>query len=65
VIRIRLSIIGFFKVFLRVQTDAPWVRIAAMTAGAVGFVTILAWIMVLEFPAGLLQDVLALPWPIG
>ena len=52
-------------VFLRVKTDAPWERIAAMTAGAVGIVTVLAWIMVLEFPAGLLQDVLALPWPIG
>ena len=36
-----------------------------MTAGAVGFVTALAWIMVLDFPAGLLQDVLVLPWPIG
>ena len=24
-----------------------------MTAGAVGFVTVLAWIMVLEFPTGL------------
>ena len=64
-IRLRLSIIGIFMVFLRVKTDAPWVRIAAMTAGAVGFVTVLAWIMVLEFPAGLLQDVLALPWPVG
>lgn len=64
-IRLRLSIIGIFMVFLRVKTDAPWVRIAAMTAGAVGIVTVLAWIMVLEFPAGLLQDVLALPWPIG
>ena len=63
-IRLRLSIIGIFMVFLRVKTDAPWVRIAAMTAGAVGIVTVLAWIMVLEFPAGLLQDVLALPWPI-
>ena len=64
-IRLRLSIIGIFMVFLRVKTDPPWVRIAAMTAGAVGIVTVLAWIMVLEFPAGLLQDVLALPWPIG
>ena len=63
-IRLRLSIIGIFMAFLRVKTDAPWVRIAAMTAGAVGIVTVLAWIMVLEFPAGLLQDVLALPWPI-
>ena len=60
-----LSIVGFFAVFLRVKTDASWGRIAAMTAGGVGFVTALAWIMVLDFPRGMLQDVLLLPWPIG
>ena len=60
-----LSIIGFFVIFLRVKSEASWIRIAAMTTGGVGFVTALAWIMVLDFPRGLLQDVFELPWPIG
>ena len=60
-----LSIIGFFIIFLRVKSDASWIRIIVMTTGGVGFVTALAWIMVLDFPRGLLQDVFRLPWPIG
>jgi hypothetical protein len=60
-----LSIVGFFVIFLRVNSEASWIRIAAVTTGGVGFVTALAWIMVLDFPRGLLQDVFELPWPIG
>ena len=60
-----LSIVGFFVVFLRNKTDASWLRIALMTAGGVGFISALAWIMVLDFPGGLLQDIFILPWPIG
>jgi hypothetical protein len=36
-----------------------------MTTGGVGFVTAFAWIMVLDFPRGLLQNVFELLWPIG
>lgn len=60
-----LSIVGFFVVFLRVKTDASWPRVAALTAGGVGFVTALAEVMVLDFPRGLLQHAFVLPWPIG
>ena len=60
-----LSIVGFFLVFLRNKTSASWTRILFMTAGGVGFISALAWIMVLDFPGGLLQDIFILPWPIG
>ncbi|MEK9645209.1 MAG: tripartite tricarboxylate transporter permease [Alphaproteobacteria bacterium] len=60
-----LAIIGFFVIFLRVKTDATWLRIATMTVCGVGFISALAWIMVLDFPGGLLQDAFVLPWPIG
>ena len=60
-----LSIVGFFLLFLRVKTDASWTRIAVMTGCGVGFVSALAWIMVLDFPGGVLQEAFVLPWPIG
>ncbi len=60
-----LAIVGFFVIFLRVKTDATWLRIALLTIGGVGFISALAWIMVLDFPGGLLQDAFVLPWPIG
>lgn len=60
-----LSIVGFFLLFLRVKTDASWPHILALTFGGVGFISALAWIMVLDFPGGLLQDAFVLPWPIG
>ncbi len=60
-----ISIVGFFVVFLRRKTEAGYPLIFALTAGGVGFVTALAWIMVLDFPRGLLQEIFVLPWPIG
>jgi len=59
-----LAIIVFFVAFLRAKSDASWARIATMTAAGVGFITALSWIMVLNFPGGLLQDLYDLPWPL-
>ena len=59
-----LSIVGFFLVFLRIESDASWARIAVMTVCGVGFITALSDVMVLDFPGGLLQDYFSLPWPL-
>ena len=59
-----LSITAFFIIFLRIKSDASWLRIAVMTISGVGFVTALSWIMVLDFPGGLLQYHVDLPWPL-
>jgi putative tricarboxylic transport membrane protein len=59
-----LAIIGFFIVFLRVKSDASWLRIGIMTICGVGFITGLSWIMLLNFPGGLLQYYFDLPWPL-
>ena len=59
-----ISIIGFFIVFLRSRSDASWTRIAVMTACGVGFITALSYLMVLDFPGGLLQYYFHLPWPL-
>jgi TctA family transporter len=60
-----LSIIGFFLSFLRVHSDASWTRILTMTGCGVGFITALSWIMVLDFPGGVLQYYVRLPWPLS
>ncbi|MDX1483319.1 MAG: tripartite tricarboxylate transporter permease [Alphaproteobacteria bacterium] len=59
-----LAITGFFLVFLRARSDASWIRILIMTACGVGFITALSWIMVLDFPGGVLQYYVKLPWPL-
>ncbi|MBT5455467.1 MAG: tripartite tricarboxylate transporter permease [Rhodospirillaceae bacterium] len=60
-----LAISGFFIIFLRQQSDASWARILTMTLCGVGFITGLSWIMVLDFPGGLLQYFVQLPWPLS
>ncbi|MDA0652120.1 MAG: tripartite tricarboxylate transporter permease [Proteobacteria bacterium] len=60
-----LAITGFFIIFLRAQSDASWIRILTMTGCGVGFITALSWIMVLDFPGGLLQYYVELPWPLS
>jgi TctA family transporter len=60
-----LAITGFFLIFLRARSDASWLRILILTSCGVGFITALSWIMVLDFPGGLLQHYVKLPWPLS
>jgi len=60
-----LAITGFFILFLKKESDASWARILTMTVCGVGFITGLSWVMVLDFPGGLLQYWFALPWPLS
>ena len=55
----------FFVVFLRVKAQTGWPKTALLTGCAMGFLLMLAHIMVLDFPRGLLQETFFLPWPIG
>ena len=54
----------FFVVFLRVRAGASWVRTAILTAGSLSVVLVLGYFLVLDFPRGLLQDMVDLPWPL-
>ncbi len=58
-----LALIIFFVAFLRLRADAPWRRTIILTASAAGFVTLLAGALSLNFPSGLLQDMVDMPWP--
>ncbi|MCW8885172.1 MAG: tripartite tricarboxylate transporter permease [Motiliproteus sp.] len=60
-----IAIAVFFVAFLLLKARASWSRVAFLTGTGVGFLTGLAHVMVLDFPRGLLQDMVELPWPIG
>ncbi len=55
----------FFVIFLRLREKLPWTRIAIMTVGGMGFLIFLAGVLNRDFPAGLLQDLIDLPWPLA
>jgi hypothetical protein len=58
-----LAIALFFVIFLRTKSEAGWPAIALMTAATIGVLSIMSYVFVLEFPRGLLQQAVALPWP--
>ena len=58
-----LAIALFFVVFLKTKSDARWSSIALMTGATLGVLSALSYAFVLEFPSGLLQDFVPLPWP--
>jgi putative tricarboxylic transport membrane protein len=58
-----LALALFFVVFLRTQSDARWWAIGSMTASMLAVLSAFSYFLVLEFPSGLLQQILPLPWP--
>jgi hypothetical protein len=54
----------FFALFLLVEARASALRNAVLTASAILFLAAMSHVFVLDFPRGLLQDRVELPWPI-
>jgi hypothetical protein len=54
----------FFAAFLHLEARAPIARNALLTASAVLFLTAMSHIFVLDFPRGLLQELVEMPWPL-
>ncbi|KND17509.1 tricarboxylate transporter, partial [Pannonibacter phragmitetus] len=57
------ALLLFFPVFLIVRARAGLLATLLMTAGAAGVILTLAWALSLNFPSGMLQDAMDLPWP--
>ena len=53
----------FFVAFLRLRVKVGWGRIALMTTGGVGLLLVMASALHRDFPPGILQDLVELPWP--
>ncbi|WP_432255532.1 tripartite tricarboxylate transporter permease [Limimaricola sp. AA108-03] len=57
------ALLLFFPAFLLLRARTRLVPAALMTASAAGVVLLLAWALSLNFPYGLAQEHMALPWP--
>ena len=53
----------FFVAFLRLRAGLAWGRTVLLTAGGIGGLLFLARMLRRDFPPGLLQELLDLPWP--
>lgn len=60
-----LALIGFLTAFLRVRAGASWGKTALLTTCGVVFICIMAGSLNRDFPPGLLQSAVDLPWPLG
>ena len=59
-----IAIVAFFILFLRGDARVSWARTVVLTGAAAAFLLVLADALVLDFPPGVLQDSVDLPWPI-
>ncbi|WP_439549169.1 tripartite tricarboxylate transporter permease [Falsiroseomonas sp.] len=59
-----LASIVFFLAFLRVAAKCTWTKTLVLTAIANGGLVAVADVLVLDFPSGLLQSMIDLPWPL-
>ena len=55
----------FFVTFLLLRAQAGLVRALILTACGVGFIVTMAGLLNRSFPSGVLQELVALPWPLG
>lgn len=59
-----LGVAAFFLAFMRLRVGASWLKSLHMTAWAVGGIILAAWMLSLNFPSGVLQSLIDLPWPL-
>ena len=59
-----LALVGFLVTFLRVRAGAGWVKTLVLTAAGIGFMMLMAAALNRDFPPGLLQGAVDLPWPL-
>ncbi|MEM8956855.1 MAG: tripartite tricarboxylate transporter permease [Pseudomonadota bacterium] len=60
-----LALAIFFALFLRLRAGLEWPRIAILGGAGVAFLCFLAGTLNRDFPPGLLQSLVDLPWPLG
>ncbi|MBM2294946.1 tripartite tricarboxylate transporter permease [Sulfitobacter pseudonitzschiae] len=59
-----LALFGFLVTFLRVRAQAPWPKTLILTACGIALMCVMAGSLNRDFPPGLLQDAVDLPWPL-
>jgi putative tricarboxylic transport membrane protein len=59
-----IGIFLFIAAFLRLLAGTRWSRALGGALGAVAVMSLLGHVFVLEYPAGLLQSLVTMPWPL-
>jgi len=59
-----VALAGFLWLFIRYRAGKSWGFAAAYTAAGIAFICAMAWSLNRDFPPGLLQDLVELPWPL-
>ncbi len=59
-----LALCGFLLAFFRIRAGLAWGRSVLLTAIGVAFMCFMAWLLNRDFPPGLLQHFVNLPWPL-
>jgi TctA family transporter len=58
-----LALSIFFVAFLRIRARIDWMRVVILSAAGIALIVTLAGWLNRDFPPGLLQDFVRLPWP--
>jgi ABC-type sulfate transport system permease component len=55
----------FLLSFLRIRAQLTWLTSLLYTGSGIVFMCLMAWLLNRDFPPGLLQKIVDLPWPLG
>ena len=59
-----LALAIFLMLFMHLRAQQSWLRAAVFTAAGIGFMLLMASLLNRDFPPGLLQSLVELPWPL-
>ncbi len=59
-----LALAVFLVAFIGIRADKGWAYAAAYGVAGIAFICVMAWILNRDFPPGLLQNLVKLPWPL-
>ncbi len=59
------ALASFLILFFRIRAGAAWLKTSILTAAGIGLMCIMAFMLNRDFPPGLLQRFVELPWPLG
>ncbi|CCQ72551.1 Conserved membrane protein of unknown function [Magnetospira sp. QH-2] len=59
-----LALLVFLAVFMRFRAGLSWAMAGVYTAAGIAFMCTMAWLLNRDFPPGLLQNTVDLPWPL-
>ncbi|MFY0690534.1 MAG: tripartite tricarboxylate transporter permease [Paracoccaceae bacterium] len=60
-----LALAIFFLLFFRFRAGLGWGKVVLFSSAGIGFISLMAGTLNRDFPPGLLQDLVKLPWPLG